>query len=292
MCLDYVGRSQGGSTLNRLHVDLNVTIGQSRYQVGITHGRSLAIPLNFNGNQANHFGAEKACALPLSAGDFIGDTKQGGSCNVAQIQFTPHCNGTHTETIGHIVNDPVHIADVLSDALMPAYLLSIEPKLGGNTNETYIPNGESGDQLICRTDLSESLDGVENDWFKALIIRTQPNEATKQSCVYSADNQPPFFSNEAMAYLVEQGVEHLLVDFPSVDKMYDQGVMSNHRLFWNVAIGSSQLTPSAKTHKTITEMIYVDNGVSDGRYMVSIQSPAFMSDAAPSRPIIYPISVV
>ena len=43
-------------------------------------------------------------------------------------------------------------------------------------------------------------------------------------------------------------------------------------------------------NKTITEMIFVDDNIPDGNYLLTIQIPAFVSDAAPSRPIIFNIN--
>ena len=39
--------------------------------------------------------------------------------------------------------------------------------------------------------------------------------------------------------------------------------------------------------KTITEMIYADNEVKDGKYFMNIQIPNFTADAAPSRVFLY-----
>jgi len=37
-------------------------------------------------------------------------------------------------------------------------------------------------------------------------------------------------------------------------------------------------------------MIFVDDNIPDGKYLLMIQIPAFVSDAAPSRPIIFDIN--
>ena len=39
-------------------------------------------------------------------------------------------------------------------------------------------------------------------------------------------------SIEAMEYLVSLGVQHLLVDTPSVDRLFDDGHLSAHNIFW------------------------------------------------------------
>jgi hypothetical protein len=85
-----------------------------------------------------------------------------------------------------------------------------------------------------------------------------------------------------MAAIAARGVRHLLVDFPSIDRMHDGGRLANHRTFWNMA-------GAADTGRTVTEMIYVDDDIPDGRYLLNLQIPAFAADAAPSRPVIYPL---
>ena len=37
-------------------------------------------------------------------------------------------------------------------------------------------------------------------------------------------------------------------------------------------------------------MIFVDNNISDGSYLLNLQIPAFVADAAPSRPIIFKLN--
>ena len=44
--------------------------------------------------------------------------------------------------------------------------------------------------------------------------------------------------------------------------------------------------------KTITEMIFVSNDIIDGKYLLNIQTPSFVSDAAPSKPIIFEVNEV
>ncbi len=42
--------------------------------------------------------------------------------------------------------------------------------------------------------------------------------------------------------------------------------------------------------KTITEMIFVDDEIRDGLYLLNLQMPAFPTDAAPCRPVIYALT--
>ena len=92
-----------------------------------------------------------------------------------------------------------------------------------------------------------------------------------------------------MNYIVELGVKHLLVDFPSVDRLLDEGRLTCHNIFWET--DNKKLNLAARG-KTITEMIFVSNDIIDGKYLLNIQTPSFVSDAAPSKPIIFEVNEV
>lgn len=269
---------------------------------------SLAIEMDFAGPQPNHFGAAKADAEVLKLGGFVGDTRNGGSCNVDTLTLVPHCNGTHTETISHIVNQDIWIGHVAKDLVMLALLVTVRPESAKTTDESYRPTLEPTDIVITRAMLTsavqdsiaavnqrlgETQDSAATELtgsdFQALIIRTLPNSIDKQSQAYSKQNEPPFFTTEAMKFINSLGVRHLLVDIPSLDRMYDDGMLTNHHIFWNVPELTHQLTGESWQDKTITEMVFIGDDVADGAFGLNIQVPAFRSDAAPSRPIIFPI---
>ena len=95
-----------------------------------------------------------------------------------------------------------------------------------------------------------------------------------------------------MSYIVERKITHLLVDFPSVDKMYDDGKLSNHRIFWNVELDSTQISEHSDLNKTITEMVFVDDSISDGTYLCNLQIPKIETDAVPSNPELIKLSEI
>ena len=39
----------------------------------------------------------------------------------------------------------------------------------------------------------------------------------------------------------------------------------------------------------VTELAFVPESLADGLYLLDLQVPAFATDAAPSRPVLYPI---
>lgn len=228
----------------------------------------ISIPLRFGGPQPNAFGADRAIARPL------GDTRGGSSVNYEQYTLTPHCNGTHTECVGHITDERVSIRECLTDIIMPAFVVSVEPGVV-----------DSGDRVISRRSLEQVLADVPaND--AALVVRTLPNDESKFERVYDNSDVPPYFSADAMRFIFECGVKHLLVDLPSVDRLFDDGKLENHRIFWNVDEGSRSINEKTRINSTITELIFVPDTVRDGRYRLNLQIAPFDSDAAPSRPVL------
>lgn len=231
----------------------------------------ISIPLRFNGPQPNAYGVERASSEPVRAGTLVGDTRQGGSVNFEQYTFIPHCNGTHTECVGHITDDRISVRDCLQDVIIPAALVSIEPTREGK------------DLVISKMHLARKIILVEG---RALIVRTLPNDDRKLTAEYGEGNIPPYFSPDAIEYIAECGIKHLLVDVPSIDRIFDDGKLTNHRIFWNVEQGSKEVTPDTRIHSTITELIYVPNEVEDGEYLLNLQIAPFESDCSPSRPIL------
>ena len=96
---------------------VNFETENQTYKINAENPLDISIPLNFNGAQPNAYGVEKASSKPCEAGNSIGDTRQNGSCNFEQYKFIPHCNGTHTECVGHITNERISIRDCLQDRL-------------------------------------------------------------------------------------------------------------------------------------------------------------------------------
>ena len=236
----------------------------------------ISMPLRFNGPQPNAYGVEAATSKACAAGDLVGDTRRGGSCNFEQYSVIPHCNGTHTECVGHITVERISVLDCLKDVLMPADLVTVEPE-----------RSVDGDLIITRRSLQAAIADKGVRVPSALVIRTLPNDEIKLSRVYDESNIPPYFAAEAMEYIVACGFAHLLVDMPSIDRMFDEGKLVNHRIFWNVEPASREINATTRVNSTITELIYVPNDVADGEYILNLQIAPFASDASPSRPVLF-----
>ena len=243
----------------------------------------LSIPLRFNGPQPNAYGVEQAMSQPVRAGSLIGDTRQGGSVNFEQYTFIPHCNGTHTECVGHITDERISVRECLQDVIVPAVLVTVEPERDGD--DLVVSAASIRDKRVTPvTALQAGTPAVQSN--RALIVRTLPNDESKLAAQYREANIPPYFSVDAMEYIVECGFKHLLVDLPSIDRLFDDGKLTNHRIFWNVEPGSHEINSETRINNTITELAYVPETVEDGEYLLNLQIAPFESDCAPSRPIL------
>jgi len=76
-------------------MDVKFLIDNKGYSLDFSKFHDLSIPINFNGEQPNTYGVDKAISTAYEDGKFIGDTRKGGPCNFETYSITPHCNGTH-----------------------------------------------------------------------------------------------------------------------------------------------------------------------------------------------------
>lgn len=232
----------------------------------LTHPIDISLPLASTGKAApSAWYVEPLSIEPVRLDGFVGDVNEGSSVNFRNIFFNPHGHGTHTECVGHISKEWHSINQSLKTFFFYAQLVTVQPK------------EINGDQVIT-LDLIEPLVKQQP---QAIVIRTLPNTDEKQTLNYSNTN--PTYIDEAVAlWLREQGVEHLLIDLPSVDKEKDDGALKAHKAFWNY--------PKApRLNATITEFIYVPNAIEDGHYLLNLQIASFENDASPSKPILYPL---
>lgn len=234
-----------------------------KYHADLHAGICLAIPLDHLYAQPNAYYAPLYEASPVKVGQWTGDTREGGSVNFYNLRLNPHGNGTHTECVGHISTERIFIHESLSSVFSIAQLISVFPT-----------HHENGDKIIDQLQWEEGI--------TSLIIRTLPNHEDKKSRQYSGTN-PPYLDAELAGKMSDDGIEHLLLDLPSVDREEDAGVLAAHKSFW-------KYPQSPRKNATITEMIYVDNVVPDGLYLLQIQIAAFQLDASPSRPFIYALT--
>ncbi|MBK7705409.1 MAG: cyclase family protein [Acidobacteria bacterium] len=252
---------------------------------------SIAIPMEFAGGQPNAFGVDRATSQACESGPLVGDTRRGGSCNFEKVTMIPHCNGTHTECVGHVTSERIAVIDCLRDVFSIAALISIAAEPAGDTGEKYVVPIAADDLLITERALRAALAAISSQLSTisnvgSMIIRTLPNPASKKTTTY-LETVPPYFTTEAMEFIAASGFRHLLVDLPSIDRIYDDGKLANHRIFWNIEPGSFDANEKTRVGNTVTELIFVPDDIADGVYLLNLQIAPFAADAAPSRPVLF-----
>jgi len=206
-------------------------------------------------------------------GDWTGQVAAGSSTNFNNIAFNPHAHGTHTECLGHITRDFFSINDALKTFFFVAELISVTPE------------DKDGDLVITKAHVEAALKSKEPE---ALIIRTLPNTEDKKHKNYSYSN-PPYLEEAAARFIRETGINHLLIDLPSVDREEDGGKLLAHKAFWNVK-DTHNLNADARHNATITELVFIDDKITDGAYLLNLQIASFDNDASPSKPVLYGLS--
>ena len=253
----------------------------SKYSIDFSRPLDISIPLRGDAQNVNAWYLGHPRMEPHEEADFVGKVSLGSSVNFNDIWFNPHAHGTHTECVGHITSEKRYVEDCLpSSGYLTAVLVSVEPIPADQTEESYnLPFG-ADDKVITAQQLQSALAFFPNARSDALILRTLPNSEDKKTRNYE-EQQPAFLTREAIELLNRLEVEHFLLDLPSVDRAADEGRLGNHRLFWE-----------HNDKKTITELLYVPNFVTNGKYLLRLNVSNIRSDAAPSRPVLYTLSQV
>jgi kynurenine formamidase len=237
------------------------------YNIDLSDPVDISIPLQGTKDNLTAWYVDQPRFEPVMENGFVGDVNLGGAVNFRNIYFNPHGHGTHTECVGHISKEAVTINSCLTEFNVLASLVTIKPEQ------------INGDRVIS---LNQIKDVWQENEATAIIIRTLPNGEDKCNMQYSNTN-PPFIDAQAVQYLIDNGIDHLLIDTPSVDKEEDEGALISHHTFW-------EYPKNTQKHRTITELIYVPDTVKDGLYFLNLQIASFENDASPSKPLLYTIS--
>lgn len=234
------------------------------YTIDLSKALDISIALHNESGNVNAFHIPEPRFKPIVIGNYTGSVIAGAGSNCSILTLCAHGNGTHTECVGHISKEEYTINQCLTQFWFVAELISIEPFRMVND-----------DLIILKEHISNQLRGQP----EAIIIRTLPNMVTKKNNNYSGSN-PPYLHWNAAKFIRELGIKHLLIDLPSIDREKDGGEMLAHKAFWNY--------PDAPAlDQTITELIYVEESIPDGTYLVNIQIAPLETDASPSKPLLY-----
>lgn len=233
------------------------------YDIDFHTFHDLSVPIDTSGPRAWYL--DHAEIEAVRDENWVGVVAEGGSVNFRNIAFNPHSHGTHTEGPGH-VEPTVHSIDrAVNSYHVLARVITVQPR-----------ELENGDHVIYWDMLEEA---VENNRPEAVVLRTSTEDRRHKNW---SNTNPPYIDAKAAKELANHGVLHLLIDLPSVDREMDEGKLAAHKAFWNIP-------DEVRMNATITELIHVPTEVQDDTYLLNLQIGPFENDAAPSRPVLYPL---
>ena len=237
-----------------------------KLQIDLSLPLDISMPLKSSKDNVNAWYVDAPVIEPVKDDEWIASVKDGACINFNNIHFNPHAHGTHTECVGHITEEVHSINQNLKTFFFLAEVITVAPEQ------------ENGDRVISQKQIQFALGNKKRD---AVILRTIPNTKSKLSRQYSNTNWP-YLKEDAVKFLVNKGIKHLLIDLPSIDKEKDECELLGHNAFWNT-------TGKLRMDATITELIYVSNQIEDGEYFLNLQVAPFENDAAPSKPVLYKV---
>ena len=281
-------------------MDLRCTLGGVQWLVDTANGHDLSIavqPYAAPSAQPSAFG------LPASRVTLACSVDGGASVNCPLVQdLCAHSGGTHTECVGHALPGTLTLRDIgisRQSGLMPALLVSVAVLPLGESGDAYAP-GLPSDSVVGLRSLQAGLAALaaaSPQAFSAaalaclsggaLVLRT-PATPFKHLARWSGTN-PPYLTPALMEFALALGVQHVLVDLPSVDREDDQGLLLAHRAWWGLPARGAGDAEAPYSTRTITELTFVAEDIEDGPYLLNLQVAPLELDAAPSRPILYPL---
>jgi kynurenine formamidase len=227
---------------------------------------SLARPVSRRA-APNLFDLRPGTITPLS------DESGADSVNVRceEWQLYPHLDATHTETLLHIDERGPTIDELAWPLSVRAQVCTAPVVRLGETDETGPTCARLDDAVISADALRKKLSDNRHAF---VLFADMGEEPGVSEC-------PAYLTHEAMALVVDRGIEHLLFSEFSVDRALDDGELHNHRLFWNVG---ADTTP--RHQATITEQIAKPTNLEDGLYELVLTPLLVASDASLSTPLL------
>ena len=235
------------------------------YTADLRRPISIALPLKPHPSSVRAWNAPPIAMQPVRVGDWVGAVAQGAPVNFMTLHINPHGNGTHTETLGHIARD--WASNTVLGLLHPGYFVGILHHAPTNVLD-------NGDRVVDLSGLRQNPPQTPG-----LIIRVVDGQGADQNF---SDTNPPYFLSEDLAWMAALGIQHLITDLPSVDRELDGGVLAGHHAFW-------QYPASPRTEATITELAKLNQGLTEGLYLVTLNALPLAMDASPSHPLLYPL---
>ncbi len=232
----------------------------------------LSVPVNPHSGLPRAWYKGPASVEPVRSDHWVGSVAEGGAVNFRDLSFNPHAHGTHTETREHI-HDAFQPIDARARSaalpfILPAFFIEAAPEQRGKNWE------------VSLSALVPFIQDIETLKPSALVLKCTNGDVLRDW----SDSNPPFLEDGFAEQLCLLGIEHLLIDLPSVDQEVDGGHLRAHNAFFGPAA-------SPRPNATISELLGIPNGLSQGPGLLALQVAPVVNDAAPSRPVWFPAQV-
>ena len=185
-----------------------LVFGDTEYSIDLDKPLDLSIPMQSGDQNPNAWYVGSPEFKPVQLDDWEGSVASGAAVNFTKMEIIPHAQGTHTECLGHITAQQNNVNSAFHRYFFKAKLISVKPEKRG------------GDEVIDDHHFQNLIKDLE---IEALIVRTLPNSEEKKTRKYAHTNWP-YLTKNAAKWLCRKGIQHLLIDTPSVDKEKDEGV--------------------------------------------------------------------
>ncbi|MCP4499207.1 MAG: cyclase family protein [Deltaproteobacteria bacterium] len=261
------------------------------FRADFSDAYSLSRTLSFNDDVDGAFGLPAATAKAVELGEFVGDTQRGGSVNCMTLVLHPHGDGTHIESAAHVEAEAPLLDAIHTPQLCLAAVLLLSATRFSDTDETYIEYANDDDWVLTRAALDAA--------WRELQERDGPLNPQAIILGRLDDGDNAYLTNEAMQFLRERSLTHLLVEEKSIDRLDDGGLLANHRVWFDLAPRGEKQADLSQNRKTLSEMIrsplsFVErmNPVQRGRFcLLSLPIPPWRTDAAPIVPSLFSLSL-
>ena len=161
-----------------------IELKSKKIKIDLSKPLDISIPIRDGHKNVNAWYIGPPSIKPERFDDDIVSVAEGASVNFNTINFNPHSHGTHTETVGHIVEKKHSINKALNTFFFHAEVITVAPE------------NLMKDAVISAKQLRFA---IGNKVREAIVIRTIPNLKDKKTMQYSNTNWP-YLKQDAIEY--------------------------------------------------------------------------------------------
>lgn len=202
-------------------------------------------------------------------GQFTGDVRRGGSCNVDTLCYVPH-GLTHLETSAHILNrdtNPPTVKDIPPEKLSGMALLIDLSDMGQDTGKKIA--WETVQAKLDRNRLPISMLAIKT----ASSLLPQDYDFSGKDFLYLAAETAKGIHDYKTA---DSHIDCLILDLPSIDRESDGGKLLAHRGFFGLPDTGFD---AEDLEKRVLVELAMFSGLEEGYYYVVITPPLLETNA-------------